>query len=375
MPRMGDPGERSGSRPREQGFVLIAAIWFVALTAAVAVIITGWMHRSLDLAGKLQHRLAAHIAAFDAQNQIEYRLVSGFFSVRGLELPHGDERQAALAPEAVFGYKLSAGSPYVALDDRPYRLGKAVVRLQDDRGLYPLNFPSPYRLGALLRADGISYNDRDVLIDRLRDYIDDSPLHRLNGATASDYTAAGRPLPRAAPLLTPWEALRVLSWNQYPALWRTPDPLPDLTTIADTAQINLNTAPAAILATMPGIDEAAAERVIAFRHRFPIETELDLDEAVGYPVGIDPMALMYFPASSLEVAITVPDDPATLRLHLRRVFDGNAPLRVDYAVARPPADDSRLSVAALAKLPDFPEIAFPLPSDPIAGPGTAVTAR
>ncbi len=38
----------TAQRPGEGGFVLIATLWFVALLALVAVIIAGWMSRSLD---------------------------------------------------------------------------------------------------------------------------------------------------------------------------------------------------------------------------------------------------------------------------------------------------------------------------------------
>jgi len=41
-----------------------------------------------------------------------------------------------------------------------------------------------------------------------------------------------------------------------------PDLLPDLTTTADTVQLNPNPAPAQILRSLPGMDEAAAERII-----------------------------------------------------------------------------------------------------------------
>src|SRR6185503_4025367 len=107
----------------------------------VAVVIAGWMTRSLGLADRLQHRLAAHAALISAENELAFRVVSGFFSGRGLEVPTGAARERATVPDAAFGYRFAAATPYLSLDGRPYRLGSTIVHLQDSRGLLNLGRP------------------------------------------------------------------------------------------------------------------------------------------------------------------------------------------------------------------------------------------
>jgi general secretion pathway protein K len=342
-------------REGESGFALMAAIWFIALLGLVSVVIAGWMQRSLGLAQRLQERLAAHDATIGAESEVAFRMVTGFFSARGLELPQGNERTGAMAPDNPFGYAFARETRYLGLDDRPYKLGSVVVRLQDESGLYTLNYPEPALLGNLLRSYGIAYNDRDVLFERLLDYMDKSEFSRLNGATAADYLSAGRPPPRGAPLLTPWEASRVLSWDSYPTLWRGSDALPDLTGISDRVQLNPNTAPAAILRSLPGMDEDAAERVIKYRAHYIMGSIIDLDRAAGVGIPVDPMELLFFPSGNLQVTILSADDPLVHRLALRLTAIGQAPYRVDYAVNLPADDDA----AKLARAGDLPALLEP----------------
>ena len=81
---------------------------------------------------------------------------------------------------------------HIRLDDYPYRLGDAVVRFQDARGLINLNLGSSSDLFNVLGTFEISANDRGPLIAKLQDYIDADLLTRLNGAEAPEYADAGR---------------------------------------------------------------------------------------------------------------------------------------------------------------------------------------
>ena len=219
--------------------MLVATLWFVALLALVAVIIGGWVERSLGRASALQDRLTARSEMIGAINRITFLMLTSYFSPRGLEIPTPEDLAGA-SPMDVFGFTPSDASQFIGLDNRPYRLGDVIIRLQDDHGLYKLNFPDVDTLGRLLAAYGVSYEDSAVLNDRLLDYIDKSPLMRLNGANADSYVRAGRPPPRNNPLLTPWEAYRVLGWDYYPNLWDSTTPLPAVATVRDIGGLNSN---------------------------------------------------------------------------------------------------------------------------------------
>lgn len=344
------------ARRDEQGFALVAAIWFVAVLALVAVVISGWLNRSLGLAHRLQQRLTAHAALISTENEIAFDMVSGFFSVRGLELPTGAARDGALAPSSPFGYAFAADTADVVLDDRPYRLGSTVVRLQDDRGLFTLNHPDPLLLDPLLQRFGVSYEDQGALINRLLDYMSidaNGVLHRVNGATADDYRQAGELPPRSAPLLTPWEPLRVLSWADRAALWRGSEPLPELTTVGAFVQLNPNTAPEAILASLPGMNDAAAQRVIAYRQKFIMGDVADLDHAAQAAVAVDPMTLLFFPSPSIDLMVAPANDPLVYRLRISATPADPNPYRISYLVALP-ADDATARLADDATVPALP---------------------
>jgi hypothetical protein len=337
----------------EAGFVLIATIWFVALLALVAVVIAGWTARGLGHMTALAERTGARGEMIGALNEIAFAMLSGTYSPRGLELPSAQEMARASSSD-VFGFVPAAGTPFAALDDRPYRLGATVVRLQDERGLFNLDTPDPAALDRLLRIYGIAYDERGPLIDRLLDYMNRSELSHLNGAVAADYLQAGRPAPRGAPLLTPWEAWRVLGWDGYPQLWRdSAGALPQVATTGYTAAINPNTAPAPVLRSLPGIDERAAERIIRYRALYPLETPLDLTRAAGVPAPSDPTIVFFFPSGNLRVTLLSKQSPLAWQLLLRRTPNGKAPYRIDYAVARPRTAADR-ALLDRADLPDLP---------------------
>jgi hypothetical protein len=199
----GESSIRVGARAQQQGFVLVATLWFVALLALVAVIIGGWVERSLGRASALQDRITARSEMIGAVNRVTFLMLTSYFSPRGLEVLTPEDLASTSLMDA-FGFSASNSNQFVGLDDRPYRLGDVVIKLQDDHGLYRLNFPDVDTLGRLLAEYGVSYGDSAVLNDRLLDYIDKSPLMRLNGANADSYLRAGRPPPRNNPLLTPW---------------------------------------------------------------------------------------------------------------------------------------------------------------------------
>jgi general secretion pathway protein K len=347
--------------PQQQGFVLVATLWFVALLALVAVIIGGWVERSLGRAIALQDRVTARSEMIGAVNQITFLMLISYFSPRGIELLTPEDRAGA-SPMDVFGFTPGDASQFIDLDDRPYRMGDVVIRLQDDHGLYKLNFPDIDTLGRLLAAYGVSYEDSAVLNDRLLDYIDKSPLMRLNGANADSYLRAGRPPPRNNPLLTPWEAYRVLGWDDYPKLWNSPTPFPEVATVRDIGGLNPNTAPAAVLRSIPGLDERAVERLLDYRASQWILNELDLERATGVALPVSLAQFSFFPANSLRFTLLSSHDPLAQILEIRLNPLGPNPYRIDYLVERPLTRADR-AVLGRADIPTLP-----LPDDlPLPG--------
>lgn len=352
-------GMRSRPRTRgnrEAGFVLIAALWFVALLALVAVIVGSWVEHSLGRTSGLQDRITARRETIDLVNEISFLMLTNYFSPRGLEILAPADR-AAISSVDAFAFVPGEGTRAVALDNRAYRLGDAVVELQDDHGLYKLNFPDPEALGRLLGQYGVSYDASAILNDRLLDYMVQSPLQRLNGANAEAYLRAGRPPPRNDRLLTPWEAYRVLGWDASNAVWNSPVPLPEVTTVRDIGGLNPNTAPAAVLRTIPGVDDRAIASLVNYRANRVIQNELDLDSATGLAIPVHPGQFYFFPGNSLRVTLLSERDPLARVVEIRLDPLGSVPIRIDYSIERPQTAAER-AVLLQADLP-----VLPLPTD------------
>ena len=344
------------SARREEGFVLVATIWFVALLALVAVIIVGWLERSLGGATALQDRIAAKSEMIGAVNRVAFIMVTSFYSPRGIEVGNADPLGDEAFPNTL-AFALSAGTPHIALDDRPYREDGTILRFQDDHGLLYLSDPDTYFLVGVLRQYGVSDNDRAVLLDRLLDYTDKSLLIRLNGANADTYIRAGQPPPRNSLLLTPWEAYRVLGWDEYGDLWKGKQPFPELVTVRAIAGINVNTAPAPVLRAIPGLDDNAVERLLNYRANRLILDPGDLDAAAGVALPFDPLRFAYGPADSLRLTLIAAHDPLVREIAIRLNPIGPMPYRIDYAIERPPTAADHALVART----DLPSL--PMPAD------------
>src|SRR5205085_5592872 len=110
-------------------------------------------------------------------------------------------------------------------DERPYRIGDVTVRLQDGAGLYDISNANRDTLGRLFKTYGLTTAEAERLESALFDYVGKPADLRASAIRDADYRRAGLPLPRHARLLTPWELLRILGWDQADTLWQRATPL------------------------------------------------------------------------------------------------------------------------------------------------------
>jgi general secretion pathway protein K len=244
----------------------------------------------------------------------------------------------------------------VALDGRPYALGPAIVRVQDRTGLLPLTVAQPDQVAKLLEQRQVPEKDATALADALADYGDADDLTRLNGAEAKDYEAAGRPPPRNAPLLTPWEVRSVMGWQRRPDLWAAGDPVARLLTAGSGAStVNPNTAPVDVLMAMPGLDRAGVQRVVRARQKAPLRGVDDLVRLAGNAQTLEPSRYTFVSDGSFRIEIMVPGRPL-IREVAGQVTpqDERSPWRIDYVLDLPGKDVLRPGPPAGDALPVFP---------------------
>ena len=338
---------------REDGFVLVTALWFLALLALISVIVAGWISTALNRAITLRDRASAQAALIGVTDRLALVMVSGGYSSRGLEL-------VPISGVADSGQPWTAGSgpapdnPFIALDGRPYRVGSIVVRLFDEGGLYDLSSPSHDTLSKLLKNYGIVSSDIDAMTVALAAYEKPSDT-RTEIIHDADYLQARLPLPRHTPLVTPWELYRVLGWARAEALWRGPTPFTDTVTLGPVAGLNLNTAPVQVLAAVTGMDDQAVARLVASRAGHPLTSLRELEPGADLTQTED-RPIAFVPSNIIRLKVTQAGDPLVHIISIRLTPLGPAPYRIDFAVDMPQDDSSRALADSgrLAELPILP---------------------
>jgi hypothetical protein len=340
-------------RGGEEGFILAATLWIIAILSLIAVSITATIEDGLQTGFATTSEVEALRRSDEAQATALFWLSTRYMSQRGLEIVTGTDLSAAQARRVLSAPIL--GRAYIALDDRAYRYGNSEIRLQDARGLININATNGGFWSGLLARLGVAPEDQNPMVAKLHDYIDPSPYKSLNGAKQADYEATGRSGPRGALLVTPWELDRVLDWDRLDAAGFGTNPLFESATTAAVAGFNFNTAPALVLSALSNLDDAAVSRIIASRTSEPFTDISQVALASGADSGPNALLLPRFlPADSLRIAVSTPDAALERIVALQltpRAED--RPWHIDYSLDLPTFPDHRIEPNAAA--PDFPD--------------------
>jgi general secretion pathway protein K len=300
---------RTGAMQR--GFVLAMTLWMLAAILIAATIFSERVRQAVNLARQQQLHTEALLDIHATQAEIMFRIGTTPISYYGL----GDQPDGKS----------------VSLDNRMYRgYGKTTVQLQDNRGLLNLNIVGDDRLLRLLAIVDVPPEKRSMLIDTLRDYMDEDSLKRANGAEEPEYRALGLPPPRNEKLLTPYEAKSIIGWRDLPQLWEN-NRLPDLTTISNAVAINPNTAPKEVLETLPGVTSEIADAIIAQRRLAPFTSGDAVAQLVGAAPGDYMLNIIALPSDSIRVTHRSADLPWAIQYNVSLQPDNDKnPWRVDY---------------------------------------------
>lgn len=216
---------RSAHALRPRGFALAAVLWLLAGLTILAAMIS----QSSQILAQRQQQLRQRA---DAEQH--------FLSTRSEVLFWLSSSQAT---QDGFGW----GDQLLKVDGRGYAgAGKSTIQVQDVRGLLNLNRPNRPQLARLLVRCGAEQAKTDGLLDALEDYAEKGELKRLNGAKSMEYSVAGLPAPRYAPLLGEPEIWRVYGWKALQPGWDAKHCFDDVTVHGD-GRFNLGTATAGAL--------------------------------------------------------------------------------------------------------------------------------
>jgi type II secretory pathway component PulK len=209
--------------------------------------------------------------------------------------------------------------PSLRADDRPYLMdGGAELRVQDQRGLYPLNAVQRESFAALLRLSGAEANATDGYTDVLLDYQDTDNLKRLNGAESDAYGLLGLPPPRNDWMLSVRELSRMPRWRDQPRMVAAIEPLVSTNRVA---LFNPNTAPRRLLLAM--LHQARPEQIELFeamRLAAPFASAGLAAQATGLSFNADEH--MFHVSDQHRLTVWAPGMPQALQYNIRLMPGG-----------------------------------------------------
>ena len=239
---------RSSNR---RGVALFTALWLV-----VAIGVVG-----------LQFSLEARERRLAAANTVELAQ-SRAAAMAGIE--HAQAQLERLARQLPFSspgsFNQRAQDPWLGVDslvriDAEVGGARYEVRVREAGSALNVNRASEAQFRMLLTRLGFDYGLSDQLAQCLMDWRDEDVMHRVRGAEREEYIAQKRMiLPRDGPLQTLPELLQVM--HMTPEIY---DSIAPFLILEGTSPINVNTAPAAVLATLPGVSDAVVAGIIRLR--------------------------------------------------------------------------------------------------------------
>ncbi len=336
------PAAHGGARA-QRGFVLIAVLAVLVILSVLASVIGAITQRLRDEQVVRERQLREEIAMASTRATVLYLLTSQRMTFGGLTVDDRvvvseDERISQRAGEEPLSYAPVGNE--VPLDSS-VRQGLDGTRfaLQDDRGLLAINWAPPALLANYLDAarggQTAATKPFETLFNLLQDYQDPDDLYRLNSAERSDYERLSRAPPSNRTLSTPMELRRVIGWDEALADISDEDLSASLTVVR-SSQININTAPARVLQTLPGMDKATAQRAVDARSLAPFISLAAFYGVTGVvPANEDVLAL--YPMASGTLKLWSPDGGTVRVLHwtLTPRDEGGRPWREDYEFIHP----------------------------------------
>lgn len=284
----------NGENRSEAGFVLLAALWLIVLVIGVTSVLLVPLRtarlQARNTVTAVEARLEATSGLVHAIVLLERSLAAHETGKRGAS---GDAARlhAAQAEFREIGRITSPGG------------GTYELSLHDESARYPINRASEAEIQRFLIGLGVGHLEAVVVAAAIADWTDSDDLHRLHGAEWDDYYAdvpdARRPSNRPFVAVSELGFVRGIHDSLHSRL-------AEIITIAADARVNLNSAPQAVIAGLPGFDSRSARQVIAARRSG--RTLTTLEEVAA---GLDAPARERLQARYADLRTRITFTPAT----------------------------------------------------------------
>jgi|CXWL01.1.fsa_nt_gi type II secretory pathway component PulK len=300
---------------RANGYVSLIVAATVAVLA-LAVLIAARVQSDLGPSlRRLQEEVSLETVAQTAEARVAFLMVTEPVGAAAIEV--GGDRNAPQDAMVDADLRTASGGRIapVRLDGRPYavRIGavRALVSIQDEAGLLNLNAPDEQTTRALL--DSVGAPESVQLAAALADFVDEDDLRRESGAEAAAYGRQGLPAPPNALIPTQWRALDALGWRsgldgarraRFFALSAALDP---------GQALNVNTAPAPVLAARLQLDARALRALLASRENAPLRAQDEIEAVTGAQTRADGSPLGTAPGTRFRLTMRFLSDNGASR--------------------------------------------------------------
>jgi hypothetical protein len=313
---------------RQQGFVLAASVWMMAVVMLLAGIFHTWVESQVESARVMLTRQQNALDIASTRETLLYLLSTRRMTMAGLTQSLEDQK----TPVDRDGNPLMGPvGGELRLDGTQYAgLGAASFSLQDQAGLLAINSRSmPDTIRSWLQeSEGATTARR--LAASLADYIDENTRRQIDGAEAADYRQKGLAPPTNFYLRSPAELSAVLVWREWlqtqnGAQWY------DLVAITRANVLNVNTMPKPLLKLSMGLSEPEAEELLAARRRYPLRNLDSVARELGIPNTWQQQQFRFFPAERVTVRFSAEGWGNDIVESVRLTAEGEfGPFLIDY---------------------------------------------
>lgn len=280
----------------QQGFALPATLFLLVMVSALLLDSALRLRTDRQFTWNgvvdLRARMASRAGVGDALSRL--RALQRQTNAFGSPAPDAAERwnKAALIGEQIDTIHLPSGSSYH-------------VDVYDTGSRLPLNFATEEELRILFLGIGVNFDDADVAAQSIADWRDADNLHRARGAEYEDYYRRQRHPVR--PNNGPFEA--VVELRDVRGMETLYNRVAPYLTVNGDGRVNLNTASAPVLLTLPGFTDEAVQLVLS-RRRIdrPVRTLFELESELSEP------ALATLQANFSGFAQRASFEPSTLEI-------------------------------------------------------------
>lgn len=334
-------------RTAQTGFVLVAVLILLVVLSLLAGSVALVSQRAVAEARADIEAFEGELDAISTRETVLLLLASQPMTLAGLTVDERATSRVVMADEDIDGLGVMPVGNEIRLDSHVYAgVGQSLFALQDGRGLFSPNFSSTQARIAFYQAMGVEVGLQGELDAKRLDYQDPDDLLRIGGAERAQYLEAGLPPPTNRPVATPLEFRRILGWS---AMLASHDDayLLKLITVDRNFVLNVNSAPAEVLALFPGITPDIADRIVGLRRTSPFTSIGQVQQLIP-SLGDDPEFLTLFAGSGGNLTVWNRHAGTARLFHwtLTPYHDGGHPWRIDYEVTLPRGNTEASRTAA-----------------------------